>query len=113
MQKVAMLALLILASLFITVGLAQQPHAVDSTAKPLAPVPMAPADSKAVLDAYNAVVSANKDFQIALLKARITSRVDETWGLDLATMTFTPPAAKAAAPDSVNLGKSPTAPTKP
>ena len=112
MQKVAMLALLILASLFITVGLAQQPHAVDSTAKPLAPVPMATADSKAVLDAYNAVVSANKDFQIALLKARITSRVDETWGLDLATMTFTPPAAKAAAPTTAPTTV-PMAPAKP
>ena len=112
MQKVAMLALLILASLFITVGLAQQPHAVDSTAKPLAPVPMTTADSKAVLDAYNAVVSANKDFQISLLKARITSRVDETWGLDLTTMTFTPPAVKAAAPTTAPTTV-PMAPAKP
>ena len=71
----------------VAVGLATQ----DKPAFSPKPVAMAPVDRQAVTDAYRVLVDANKDFQIVLLKARINSKVDETWGVDLQAMTFTPP----------------------
>jgi hypothetical protein len=63
-----------------------------------APVAIPVAERQAVIDAYKAVVDANKDFTIALLKARVKCKVDETWQIDLQTMSFTPPAPAKAEP---------------
>lgn len=49
---------------------------------------------KSIETAYKALLSADKDFQIILLKARIKYKVDESWSLDLGTMTFHPPEKK-------------------
>ena len=49
------------------------------------------ATRRAIQDSYNAVVSANKDLQIALLNAKVKYHVDETWRIDLTTLTFSPP----------------------
>ena len=46
---------------------------------------------QAIQQGYQAVVMANKDFQIALLQARVKYHVNEDWRIDLATLTFTPP----------------------
>ena len=57
-----------------------------------APVAIPPVERQALIDAYKVVVDANKDFTIALLKARVKCKVDESWQIDLQVMTFTPPA---------------------
>ena len=49
---------------------------------------------KAITDSYKAVVEADKDFQITLLKAKLKYKVDESWVLDLSTMRFNPPEPK-------------------
>jgi hypothetical protein len=64
----------------------------------VAPIAIPVAERQAVIDAYKAVVDANKDFQIALLKARVKCKVDETWQIDLQTMSFMPPAPAKAEP---------------
>lgn len=58
----------------------------------LKPVPITDeATRKTLVDTYKAIVAADKDFQIALLKARLKYKVDETWNIDLETLTFHPP----------------------
>jgi len=63
-----------------------------------APIAIPQAERQALIDAYKVVVDANKDFQIAMLKARVKCKVDETWQIDLQTMSFTPPAPAKAEP---------------
>jgi len=63
-----------------------------------APVAIPQAERQALIDAYKVVVDANKDFQIAMLKARVKCKVDETWQIDLQTMAFLPPAPAKAEP---------------
>ena len=53
------------------------------------------ATKKALTDSYKAILAADKDFQIALLKARIKYKVDETWIINLDTLTFIPPPASS------------------
>jgi len=65
----------------------------DGPAKPLAPISVAAPERKPILDAYQAVVLANKDLQIAILRARVVCKVGEDWSLNLQTMQFEPPAA--------------------
>jgi len=54
------------------------------------------ATKQSIQQAYQNVVMANKDFQIALLQARVKYHVDETWRVDLATLTFSPPPEEKA-----------------
>jgi hypothetical protein len=44
-----------------------------------------------IIATYRSLINAQKDFQIAVLKARVKYKVDEEWPLDLDTMTFVPP----------------------
>lgn len=63
----------------------------------LKPIPITDEPTKKTLvDAYQVILAADKDFQIALLKARIKYKVDETWPIDLRTLTFVPPEKKEA-----------------
>jgi len=41
--------------------------------------------------AYNAIVMANKDFQIAILKAKVKYKVPEDWEFDASSLSFKPP----------------------
>jgi hypothetical protein len=61
------------------------------------PKPIAITDQQTkqdIANAYNAIVSANKDFQIALLKAKVKYKIPEDWEVDLNALTFTPPKPK-------------------
>lgn len=75
------------------------PVLADDLKPPVKPVVIAAPEQKAIADAYRTVVEANKDLQIAILRARIVCHVDESWNIDFQTMTFAPPAAPAAPVD--------------
>jgi len=62
------------------------------SAAAVVPVAIPSVERQALIDAYKVVVDANKDFQIAMLKARVKCKVDESWQIDLQAMTFLPPA---------------------
>lgn len=83
----AILLCLILA-FTVAVGADEKPKAVSK------PAPISVTDEatkRAVQDSYSGMVMATKDFQIAILQARVKYRVPEDWKLDLATLTFVPP----------------------
>ena len=100
-MKLKLLVILLLLGVYSSLPTRADEKPAVAVATPIA-IPVA--ERQAVIDAYKAVVDANKDFQIALLKARVKCKVDETWQIDLQTMSFMPPAPSK----DIVVGDSPT-----
>jgi len=89
-------------SVFIAAGVAFTPRIIaDDPAKTAPVISIAITDDatkRAILDAYNAAMAADKDFTIVLLQAKVRYRVAEDWRFNVGTMMFSPPPAIVAPP---------------
>lgn len=69
-----------------------------STPSTLTPIQIKGDDATRIKDAYNSLITANREFQFALLQSKYNASVPKEFEFDIATFSWKPPAITAPTP---------------